>query len=174
VADYSALYRTLRWMWTIGSHWWLRSIKGKGMLHGPNAQPRPRLRPGWAPPSPSYVGLPSTGPRRARPLLPWAASARLGYMASNFFPAIFIIIPRNSENWKRNQKNSTENLEKTEIFFRSNKLQRIYGLFYSAAYFGTLLILCNFQLIMKPTWINYCLNCIEFRNFVVIEYFNQC
>jgi hypothetical protein len=26
---------------------------------------------------------------------------------------------------------------------------------------------------MKPTWINYCLNCIEFRKFVVIEYFNQ-
>jgi hypothetical protein len=26
---------------------------------------------------------------------------------------------------------------------------------------------------MKPTWINYCLNCIEFENCVVIEYFNQ-
>jgi hypothetical protein len=34
-------------------------------------------------------------------------------------------------------------------------------------------ILCNFQLIMKSTWINYYLNCIEFKKIVVIEYFKN-
>jgi hypothetical protein len=61
---------------------------------------------------------------------------------------------------QKNQKNLRN------IFPVIENYREFYGLFYSAAYFGTLFsILCNFQLIMKPMWINYCLNCIEFRKF---------
>jgi hypothetical protein len=61
-------------------------------------------------------------------------------------------------NNKENKKNNKENLENyRNVFSRYRNYREFYGLFYSAAYFGTLFVyvLCNFQLIMKPMWINY-------------------
>jgi hypothetical protein len=49
------------------------------------------------------------------------------------------------------------------MFFLENYRDILWTIYF-VAYFGIITyILCNFQLIMKPTWINYCLNCIEFR-----------
>jgi hypothetical protein len=73
-------------------------------------------------------------------------------MAPFFFLEFVFLFPEIT-NSKRNKKNSVENSELS--FPVIENYRYIYGLFYSAAYFGTLFsILCNFQLIMKPTWIN--------------------
>jgi hypothetical protein len=157
----------------IGTDGW-DQLKGRGRCVSQMRSPAPGCDLGGHRPLPAVLGcrLLVPGARalssHGSPVRGWATWPAI------FFQRFFIIIPGNSKKWKEIRKIVHKIQKNQKYFFKSNKLQRIYGLFYSAAYFGTLLILCNFQLIMKPTWINYCLNCIEFRNFVVIEYFNQC
>jgi hypothetical protein len=95
----------------------------------------------------------------------WAASsAGPNGQKRVFFSFSSDFSPGNSENSQRNQINNTENFRTS--FFSYRKFRNIYELFYSAAYFDTFIyIYAIFQLIMKPTWIDYCLNCIEFRKF---------
>jgi hypothetical protein len=84
-------------------------------------------------------------------------------MAPIFFWNLFFYFQK-SETVKENKK-----IQKyfRNIFSVIENYRNIYGLFYSAAYFRTFIYIfvCNYQLIMKPTWNNYCLNCIEFRKF---------
>jgi hypothetical protein len=154
---------------TVGSHQMAHGKKGGtdrplGRICG-----RPRLRPGrarlssrssWA----TLSGL--QGPVRLNGhwvLKAWHATLAFSISSELRNPLII----------SQKKKNSKEISKSLEIFFDEDYRE----------YFGTILsccvlwyfvyILCNIQLIMKPTWIHYYLNCIEFRKFVVVEYFNQ-
>jgi hypothetical protein len=109
----------------------------------------------------------SAGP----PAVNWAARLTRAEMASIFLEFYFLFPEI------RNTKEIRKTVQKIQnyIFPVIENFRDIYGLFLfrCVLWYFYLYFMQFFQLIMKPTWINYCLNCIEFRNFVVIEYFNQ-
>jgi hypothetical protein len=88
----------------------------------------------------------------------WAASTAGPNGQKRFFFSDFF----KSELVKQ-KKYSAEN---SELYFSSyRKFQRYLWtiLFRCVLWYFYLYFMQFFQLIMKPTWINYCLNCIEFR-----------